>query len=140
MMLMDNATISDGNLQSCYNILIEDDNTTEPQELFYVALTLLPDAIQSLANISPNHSSVLIIDNDGTVDNTMLLLLDDSYSSQQCFKLALRWLSTHSVKMKGKSPSMLLERTLLLLAKVSLWRWPCSLLPLPEKVCLRLLL
>ena len=72
VMLVDNATISDGNLQACYSILVEDDNTIEPQEQFYVTLTLLSDAIQSLVNISPNRSSVLIIDNDGTVDNTIL--------------------------------------------------------------------
>ena len=65
VVLMENGTLSEGNQEACYNISIEDDNTIEPQELFYVTLTSLPGPIQNLVNISPNRSSVLIIDNDG---------------------------------------------------------------------------
>jgi len=72
VMLMDSATFSDSNLEACYNILVEDDSTIEPQELFYLVLTLLSDSLQSLVNISPNRSSVLIIDDDGKIDYVIL--------------------------------------------------------------------
>jgi len=64
VVLMENGTLSEGNQEACYNISIEDDNIIEPQELFYVTLTSLR-SIQNLVNVSPNCSSVLIIDNDG---------------------------------------------------------------------------
>ena len=64
--LMDNGTLSEGNPQACYDIVIEDDNVIELQELFYVSLTSLPGPIENLVTINPNVSSVLIIDNDGT--------------------------------------------------------------------------
>jgi len=65
VVLMENGTLSEGNQEACYNISIEDDNIIEPQERFYVTLTSLPGPIQNLVNVSPNRSSVLIIDNDG---------------------------------------------------------------------------
>lgn len=131
---MDSATFSDSNMEACYNILVEDDGTIEPQELFYVVLTLLSDSLQSLVNISPNRSSVLIIDDDGKIDDAILRLLNDIYTPQW-FELVSRWLNTHSVKVQDKSTSMLLERTLLSLARVSLWKWLYFQLPLPKKVC-----
>lgn len=75
VMLMDSATFSDSSTEACYNILVTDDNTIEPQELFYVVLTLLSDSLQSLVNISPDRSSVLIIDNDGKIQSSVLCLM-----------------------------------------------------------------
>lgn len=62
---MVNDTLSDGNIQACYAIATEDGDVIEPQELFYLSLISLPGPIENLVSISPNFSSVLIIDNDG---------------------------------------------------------------------------
>lgn len=58
---------SDENLEACYSIAVEDDSTIEQQERYYVTLTITSDATQSLVDITPNRSTVLIIDNDGKV-------------------------------------------------------------------------
>lgn len=62
---MENSTLSDGNLQVCYDVSIRDDDEIEQLESFYATLTALPGPISSLGIINPERSSVRIIDNDG---------------------------------------------------------------------------
>ena len=69
--LMENSTVSEGNLQVCYDVSIKDDSEIEQLESFYATLTALPGPIQGLGIINPSQSSVFIVDNDGNTKYIM---------------------------------------------------------------------